>query len=487
MSRMQAEKIPLRGQIIYAAGTMGWSIVVNLLAGIIIYFYQPVGDPQLNNLIPKITILGFINALTLVVLSARFIDAVIDPFIAHISDKSDNKRGRRIPFMMYSLLPILVTGILLYMPINRTESFNNIWWLAGIQIAFNIAISFYVIPYNALLPELGYNSEIKLRISTFQSIAYTFGLVVASASNALLNFYQAAFHIEDKFRAFQYAIWTIFIIGWIFLLLPVFLNEKKYIIPNRVTKSIQENFKTVLRNKNVLLYLIADFTYFISLTIIGTGALYYIKALLHLEEKHGTGMVATAVGLAMLWSPIVYYLAKRYSKKMMILVSLILLSGVFSTVRYMGHFGVGNLTEAYLFAAILSIPFSVLGILPPVILAELTHADARETHENREATFFAIRSLFIQLGQTMGIVIFTILIGLDKTNGLGEYLARVFDTVPFEELGIRLSGVFGFVLCFIAAIIFAFFDEKKLIAGIKAGDDEEMKKMLPPEDEENEK
>jgi len=67
----------------------------------------------------------------------------------------------------------------------------------------------------------------------------------------------------------------------------------------------------------------------------------------------------------------------------------------------------------------------------------------------------------------MGIVIFTILIGMDETNGLGKYLAGVFEKVPFEELGIRLSGVFGFVLCFIAAMIFAFFDEKKLNASIK--------------------
>ena len=465
---MQTEKLPLKGQLLYASGTLGWSVVVNLLAGIIIYFYQPVGDDQLNNLIPKITILGFINALTLVVLSARLIDALIDPLIAHKSDKSGNKLGRRIPFMIFALLPVLVSGFLLWMPLTRTESMANIWWLAGIQIIFNVSISFYVIPYNALLPEFGYNSEIKLRISTFQSIAYTIGLVIASASNALLNFYQDAFNMEDKFRAYQLAIWTIFVIGWVFLLLPVFLKEKKYITPNPVTKSINENFKTVLKNKNVLLYLIADFTYFISLTIIGTGALYYVKALLHLEEKHGTGMVATTVGLAMLWSPIVYYLANRYSKKIMILSSLFMLSLVFSSVRWLGHFGMDNVYEAYLLAAVLSVPFAVLGILPPVILAELTQADAYETKENREATFFAIRSLFIQFGQTMGIVIFTILIGLDEHTGLGKYLAGVFSKIPFEELGIRLSGIFGFALCFLAAIIFTFFNEKKLKKSIAA-------------------
>lgn len=215
---MQAERLPFRGQMLYVAGIFGWSIVVNLHAGIIVYFYQPAGDAELQNLIPRITIFGFINALSLIVLSARLMDALIDPVIAHLSDGSNNKRGRRIPIMTLSLLPILITGILLWIPATHTESMVNIWWLGIIQILYNVAVSFYVIPYNALLPEFGYNAETKLRLSTFQSIAYTLGLVGASASNALVNFYQDVLHIDDKFHAFQYAIWTIFIIGWLFLL-----------------------------------------------------------------------------------------------------------------------------------------------------------------------------------------------------------------------------------------------------------------------------
>lgn len=448
--------------MLYVAGIFGWSIVVNLHAGIIVYFYQPAGDAELQNLIPRITIFGFINALSLIVLSARLMDALIDPVIAHLSDGSNNKRGRRIPIMTLSLLPILITGILLWIPATHTESMVNIWWLGIIQILYNVAVSFYVIPYNALLPEFGYNAETKLRLSTFQSIAYTLGLVGASASNALVNFYQDVLHIDDKFHAFQYAIWTIFIIGWLFLLLPVFIREHKYITPNRITKSINENFRTVLSNRNVVIYLVADFTYFISLTIIGTGALYYVKALLHVEEKHGTGMVATAVGLAMLWSPIVYYLARRVRKKILILISLILLSLIFGSIRWLGHFGMDNVSEAYVLAAVLSVPLAVLGILPPVILAELTQYDARKTHENREATFFAVRSVFIQVGQTLGLVIFTILIGMDADKGIGKYFAGIFHKIPFEELGIRLSGVFGFGLGLLAALIFFFFDDKKL-------------------------
>lgn len=464
---MKVEKLPLRGQLMYASGTLGWSVVVNLMAGLLIYFYQPVGDTELKTLIPKIMVLGFINALTLIVLSARLIDALIDPVIAYFSDKSGHKKGRRIPFMRYSLIPILITGILLYVPMSREESMGNIWWLVIIQIAFNISISFYVIPYNALLPELGHTSKEKLRISTFQSITYILGLVVASSANALINLYEDVFNIADKFKAYQFSLWSIFIVGWVFLILPsFFIDEKKYVLANPVKKSIGKNFKAVLSNRNVLLYLISDFTYFISITIIGTGALYYVKALLGLQEKHGTGMVATTMGLAMLLSPFVYYLAREISKKTLILFSLFALSFVFMFVFYLGNLGFENLYEAYILAVILALPVSFLGILPPVILAELTHVDSFRTNENKEATFFAIRSVFIQIGQTLGIVIFTILIGLDEEKGLGLWLHNAFPKIPFVELGIRLSGVFGFALCFTAAIIFAFFNNKTLQADI---------------------
>lgn len=475
---MQPDRLSFRGQLLYVTGTFGWSVVVNLHAGMILYFYQPVGDPALQNLIPKLFIFGLLPVLALVVFSARLVDALVDPVIAHISDGSNHKKGRRIPLMTYALIPTLITGILLWIPPTRGESVANLYWLGIIQILYNIAISFYVIPYNALLPEFGYNAETKLRLSTFQSIAYTIGLVAASASNALVNFYQDVMHVDDKFRAFQFAIWTIFLIGWASLLLPVFINEKKYIIPNRVTKSLNENFRTVLNNRNLVIYLTADFTYFISLTIIGSGALYYVKALLHIEEKHGTGMVATAVGLAMLWSPGVYYLARRVRKKILVLFSLIALSLVFGSVRWLGHFGMDNVSEAYVLAAVISVPFAFLGILPPVILAELTQADAHITNENREATFFAIRSVFIQIGQTLGIVIFTILIGMDQSQGLGKYFSGVFHNIPFEELGIRLSGIFGFGLGLLAAIFFFFFDDKQLNKTIKEMEDQHEKKAM---------
>ena len=61
---------------------------------------------------------------------------------------------------------------------------------------------------------------------------------------------------------------------------------------------------------------------------------------------------------------------------------------------------------------------------------------------------------------------------MDPDKGIGHYFAGVFDKIPFEELGIRLSGVFGFGLGLLAALIFFFFDDKKLNKSMAEMEDE---------------
>jgi hypothetical protein len=60
---------------------------------------------------------------------------------------------------------------------------------------------------------------------------------------------------------------------------------------------------------------------------------------------------------------------------------------------------------------------------------------------------------------------------MDETKGIGKYFSGIFYNIPFEELGIRLSGLFGFGLGLMAALIFYFFDDRKLNATMKKMED----------------
>jgi GPH family glycoside/pentoside/hexuronide:cation symporter len=94
-----------------------------------------------------------------------------------------------------------------------------------------------------------------------------------------------------------------------------------------------------------------------------------------------------------------------------------------------------------------SFPLASLGILPNAILAEIAEDDAKRTKENREGMFFAVKYLFVKLGQTLGIALFTFLTIYGKDIG--------------NDYGLRLNGICGCVLCLLAVVFFSRFRERR--------------------------
>ena len=94
-----------------------------------------------------------------------------------------------------------------------------------------------------------------------------------------------------------------------------------------------------------------------------------------------------------------------------------------------------------------SFPLAALGILPNAILADIAQKDTEETGENHEGMFFAVKYLFVKLGQTLGIAVFAML--------------TIYGKDPENDFGLRLNGVVGFVLCIFALLFFSRFKEDK--------------------------
>src|SRR5665213_342889 len=105
---MPAEKLPFKKQLAYACGMIGWSIMTNIIIVMLTYFYLPPSNARLVALIPQLLVFGIFNIMSLVETSGRLIDAVYDPFIASLSDKSRHRKGRRIPFMKWAILPAVI-------------------------------------------------------------------------------------------------------------------------------------------------------------------------------------------------------------------------------------------------------------------------------------------------------------------------------------------------------------------------------------------
>lgn len=94
-------------------------------------------------------------------------------------------------------------------------------------------------------------------------------------------------------------------------------------------------------------------------------------------------------------------------------------------------------------------PLAFLGVLPNAVLADIAGHDALKTREKKEGMYFAARTLLQKFGQTFGILVFAML--------------TTFGVDPGQDLGIRLSGLAGFGLCFLAGVVFTRYKERELL------------------------
>ncbi|XHR94413.1 MFS transporter [Mucilaginibacter sp. UC70_90] len=119
---MPANKLPLSKQLAYACGMIGWSIMTNIIIVMLPYFYLPPNNAGLTTLVPQLLLFGLFNIMSVITASGRLVDAFFDPFIASLSDKSENRRGRRIPFMQWAVLPAALFCGLTFYPMVKGEA-----------------------------------------------------------------------------------------------------------------------------------------------------------------------------------------------------------------------------------------------------------------------------------------------------------------------------------------------------------------------------
>jgi GPH family glycoside/pentoside/hexuronide:cation symporter len=445
---MPAAKLPLSKQMAYACGMVGWSIMTNLIIVMLPYFYLPPSNAGLVPLVPQLLLFGVINVLSIIAASGRFIDAMFDPLIASFSDESKNPKGRRIPFMKWAILPAIVFCCLTFYPPEMKQSGTNAGWLAVAMTLFFMSVTAYVIPYNALLPELTETAEEKVKLSSFQQAGFVLGIIIAASVNNYADAVEHIFHITNRDQSVQYTIWGLAVFAGMVMLIPVLaIDEKKYSVSKPSHMPIFTAIRKTFSNANFKYYLISDFSFYMSLSVISSGMLYFVTVLLKLPESIGGALMGAMVVLSLVFYPLINYLSGRIGKKPLVLSAFALQSIVFVAMYFLGKFPASPYLQAYALVLCTSFPLAALGILPNSILAEIAQHESEKSGENREGMFFAVKYLFVKMGQTLGIAAFAFL--------------TVYGKDPGHDQGLRLSCLCGFILCFTALVFFTRFRERR--------------------------
>lgn len=471
---LQTLPLPLTRQISYAIGQLGWSILINIIGFHQVFFYLPPNGEGLPELIVKVAFFG-ISTIGVVSAIGRLWDGITDPIIANMSDKWSSKWGRRIPFLASGGLPAAVFCLLIFTPPERGVTTLNLVWMTSALLLFYLFLTVYVTPFFALIPELGHTPNERLNLSTFISVTYALGIMVAAQVPLIAEKLMAAVPGMDKFGAYQWAIGILCAIAGICMYFPVFaIDEKKYTKSEPSAVPFKEALLMTFKNKDFLFFAISDFNYFLSITILTTGLSYYITVLLFQEASLVSEILPVMLFSSFLCYPIVNFFAKKFGKKRLVLYGFFVFFLLFVFIYFMGMdmIPIPKVIQAYLIVIVAGVPMAILGILPNAILADIAELDALKTGSRREGLFYAARTLMQKLGQTIGVLIFSSLLlvggGINKVEKIDPVTGKkVLDREKSTVIGVQITGPVAAAFCLLAIAMFSRYKERETLEEIE--------------------
>lgn len=133
-------KVPVGTKLFYGMGAIAYGIKENGYSTFLLLFYnQVIGLPA--------------AAVGLVLGAALFFDAMIDPLIGILSDRTRTRWGRRHPWLYASALPIALSWLLLWYPPHGSQT-TILGWLLATAVFTRAMVATNEVPSYALAPEL---------------------------------------------------------------------------------------------------------------------------------------------------------------------------------------------------------------------------------------------------------------------------------------------------------------------------------------------
>lgn len=271
-------KLTTKEKIAYGLGDTGSNIVFQVVINFMMFFYTDV--------------FGITAAAAgTLMLVVRVFDAVTDPLMGAIADRTQSRWGRYRPYLLWMAIPYGLLAVIAFTTPDTSESNKLIY----AYVTYALMMTVYTainIPYSALGGIL--SSDIKERASIQSwrfAMAKAGGLIVAALTLPLV----AYFGDGDEQLGFSLAMVVLSIIAIIcFLACFSFTRERTPTGPTKV--SIKQDVNTVLGNDQW--WIVALITFFLLITVAMRGGVmpYYVTYFLGTEPLVSMFVTVSMIG-----------------------------------------------------------------------------------------------------------------------------------------------------------------------------------------------
>src|SRR6056297_125723 len=213
-----------------------------------------------------------------VVVIGKVWDAVSDPLMGYISDNIDTKYGRRRIFFLIGIIPITISFISLWIPLNTDNNMLLFGYYSFAYIFFSTVFTMVMVPYSALNAEMSENFAIRTKLSTARMAFSQFSALISG----VLPKYLIDFLNKGTIVSAKYSYLIMGIVFGLLYALPWFIVYKgTWEIPYEVDKKTKlidkiKKYKTVLYNKSFKIHLGMYISAYLEMDFLMALLIYYL-------------------------------------------------------------------------------------------------------------------------------------------------------------------------------------------------------------------
>ncbi len=365
-------------------------------------FFTAMGFWSLNYLTDTVAIPA--AAAGAAVMLGKLWDAVTDPTMGYLSDRTRSRWGRRRPYLLFGAIPLFLSMWFFFTNPHITSPVLAMVWATFALCLLNTAYTVVNIPYSSLTPELTQDYHERSSLN-----GYRFGFAVVGTilgAGAVLPIIGLFKTRDTGFSAVGAVLGIVMAITALITFFSV--REPDHSTTPKPTEGFFETFLAVFKNKPYVTILL---TYALNLTALNfvQGILvYYFKYLYHNEGATTIAMILLLV-VAMISIPISVAVSKRIGKKLTYQISFFIIATACMGIFFLGHVLGMKFFLAMMVYAGVGIGFGY--VAPWAMVPDTIEYDAVKTGKRKEGAFYGMWTFTSKVGTSLAIALTGAILG----------------------------------------------------------------------------
>jgi GPH family glycoside/pentoside/hexuronide:cation symporter len=333
-------------------------------------------------------------------------DAVTDPLIGFISDRTLSRWGRRRVCLLFGAAPMLLSMIFVFTAPQYLPSSLRIAWAIAALVFLNTASTVINVPYGSLTPELTSDYNEQSSLNGYRFGCAVFGTIAgAGAVEPLVQIFARPGAPDPLLDQRGFAMMGL-ILGSIMMIVTLltFLGtkEKQYKKEDLPTDTFFATYKAVFNNKPFVTLLLTYALHMTGISFLTTILAYYTNNVLNRGDITTIALVLLLV-TAMIFIPISVLVSKKIGKMRTYQICFVILSSACGIIYALGH----RLPIEFFFGLMvyagIGVGFSY--VAPFAMVPDAIEYEARKTGKRNEGAYYGMWTFISKLGTALAIFV----------------------------------------------------------------------------------